>query len=93
MVLTTCNLRTWCDFIEGLLGLNHPNISPLRVFGSMCFKHVPEQERKKMDDRSEVLVLIGYHSIGAYKLYSPIEDKMVIIKDRLEDESKRWDWS
>ena len=59
----------------------------------MCFRHVPEQVRKKLDDQSEVLVLIGYHSIGAYKLFSPIKNKLVISKDGLEDESKRWDWS
>ena len=45
-----------------------------------------------MDDQSEVLVLIGYHSIGAYKLYSPIEDKLVINKDYRVYESKGWDW-
>ena len=38
-------------------------------------------------------MLINYHSVGANKLYSPIEDKLVISKDGLEDESKRWDWS
>ena len=88
MVRRTCNLRTWHDFIEGLLGLNQPNISPLRVFRLMCFRHVPEQARKKLDDWSEVLVLIGYHSIGAYKLYSPIEDELVSKKDFLVDKSK-----
>ena len=71
-----------------------PNISHLIVFfGSMCFRHVPEQLRKKLDDRSEVMVLIGYHSTGAYKLYSPIKDKLVISRDVLVDESKGWDWS
>ena len=59
----------------------------------MCFRHVPEQLRKKLDDRSEVMVLIGYPSAGAHKLYSPIEDKLVINRDVLEDESKRWHWS
>ena len=39
------------------------------------------------------MMLIGYHSNGAYKLYSPIEDKLVISKDGLVDESKGWDWS
>lgn len=26
------------------------NVSHLRVFGSMCFRNVPEQSRKKLDD-------------------------------------------
>ena len=56
----------------------------------MCFRHVPEQVRKKLDGRSEVLVLIGYHSIGAYKMYSQIEDKLVISIVGQVDESKGW---
>ena len=59
----------------------------------MCFRHVPEQVRKKLDGRSKVMVLIGYPSTGAYKLYSLTEDKLVISRDVLEDKSKRWDWS
>ena len=59
----------------------------------MCFKHVPEQLRKKLDDRSEVMVLIGYHSTSAYKLYSPNNDKLVIDQDFHVDERKGWDWS
>src|ERR1044072_10006899 len=70
-----------------------PSVSHFRVFGSMCFKHVPEQLRRKLDDQSEVMVLIGYHSTGAYKLYSPIKDKLVLSRDVCVDESKGWDWS
>ena len=50
MVRRTYNLQTWRDFIEGLLGSNQPNMSYLRVSESMCFRHVPEQVRKKLDD-------------------------------------------
>ncbi|CAI8595325.1 unnamed protein product [Vicia faba] len=70
-----------------------PNVGHLRAFGSMCFRHIPEQLRKKLDDRSEVMVLIGYHSTGAYKLYSPNKDKLVISREVLVDESKGRDWS
>ena len=70
-----------------------PKVSHLRVFGSICFRHVPEQLRKKLDDRSQAMVFIGYHSTGAYKLYSPNDDKLMISRDVLVDESKGWDWS
>ena len=79
--------------IEGQLKTNQSNMSHLRVLGSMCFRHVPEQTRKELGDRSKVLVLIGYPSIDSYKLYSPIEGELVISKDGLVNESKRWDWS
>lgn len=66
------------------------NVSYLRVFGSMCFKHVPEKLMKKLDDQSQAMRLIDYHSTGAYKPYLPNDDKLVIIQDVLVDESKGW---
>lgn len=36
-----------------------PDVSHLRIFGSIAYKHVPEQERSKLDDRSEKFVFIG----------------------------------
>src|SRR4051812_42609992 len=35
------------------------SVSHLKVFGSVCYKHVPEARRKKMDDRSRVMLLVG----------------------------------
>ena len=32
----------------------------------LCFKHVPEQIRKKLDDKAEPMILIGYHPTSAY---------------------------
>lgn len=39
------------------------------------------------------MVLIGYHSTDAYKLYSPNEDKLMINRDVQVDESNRWNWT
>lgn len=63
--------------MEVLTGLE-PNVGHFKVFESMCFRHVHEQLIKKLDDRSQVMVLIGYYSIDAYKLYSLNKDKFVI---------------
>ena len=65
-----------------------PSVSHFRVFGSMCFRHVPEQLRRKLDDRSEAVVIIGYHPTDAYKLYSPIKDKLIISRDVRVDKAK-----
>lgn len=54
----------------------------------MCFGHVLEQLRKKPDDRSQTIVLIGYHSTDTYKLYSPNDDELVIKRGVLVDEIK-----
>lgn len=44
------------------------NLNHLRVFCSIAYQHVPGQLRKKFDDKGEVMILVGYHSTGGYKL-------------------------
>ncbi|KHN21844.1 Retrovirus-related Pol polyprotein from transposon TNT 1-94, partial [Glycine soja] len=46
-----------------------PLVSHLRIFGSLCYKHVPDAKRRKLEDKSEPMILIGYHVTGAYRLY------------------------
>ena len=58
----------------------------------MCFRHVPEQERKELGNQSKGLVLMSHPSIGAYKLYSLIEGELVISKKGIfVDISKGWE--
>ncbi|MCI15007.1 retrovirus-related Pol polyprotein from transposon TNT 1-94 [Trifolium medium] len=45
-----------------------PSVKHLKVFGSLCYKHVPDARRTKLEDKSEIMILIGYHPTGAYKL-------------------------
>ena len=35
------------------------SVTHLRVFGFVCYKHVPDAKRKKMDDRNKVMLLVG----------------------------------
>jgi hypothetical protein len=65
-----------------------PNVEHLKVFGSIAYKHVPDQLRKKLDDKSETMILIGYHSTGGYKLYDPVSKVTVISRDVVFDELK-----
>lgn len=62
-----------------------------KIFGSICHRHIPEERRKKLDDKSEALMLVGYHPTGAYKLY-PIQKRTVISRDVVVDETVAWDW-
>lgn len=52
----------------------------------MCFKHVPDATRRKLDDKSKVVLLVGYHSTCAYKIYFHITNKIEISKDVLVKE-------
>ncbi|PNY05002.1 putative copia-type polyprotein [Trifolium pratense] len=69
-----------------------PCVKHLRVFGSLCYRHIPDQLRKKLDDKAHVVIMVGYHSTGSYKLYDPIGKRLMFSKDVKFDESKSWNW-
>lgn len=63
------------------------------MFGSVCYKHVPDAKRRKLNDRRKVMLLVGYHNIGAYKLYYPVTNKVEFNRNVIMKESKAWDLS
>jgi len=46
-------------------------LEDLRVFGSVCYKHIPDARRKKLDRKIETMILVGYHATGSYRLQNP----------------------
>jgi len=68
-----------------------PTVNHLRIFGSLCYKHVPNAKRRKLQDKSECMILVGYHSIGAYRLYDPIKAEICISRDVIVNEAESWD--
>lgn len=79
--------------LEGVWSDKWPSISHLKVFGSIFYKYVPDARRKKLDDKSEPMILVGYHMIVAYGLFNPINDKIMMSWDIVIDENYVWDWS
>jgi hypothetical protein len=70
------------------------NVSHLRIFGSIAFAHVPTEMRRRLDDRSERCIFVGYSEESReYKLYKPITQKYVINKDVQFKEDEAWDGS
>lgn len=67
------------------------SVSHFKVFGFVCYKHIPYATRRKLDDISKVRLLIGYHSTCAYKLYCPVTNKVEVIRDVIVKESETWD--
>ncbi|WVZ04159.1 hypothetical protein V8G54_024965 [Vigna mungo] len=78
---------------------NKPDVRHLKVFGSICYKHVPSELRRKLDDISEMYILVGYHPTGAYRLYDPWADsatgldntRSVVITTLLEENNHEQD--
>jgi len=53
----------------------------LKVLGSICSKHGPDTRRKKLEDKSEAMILVGYHNTRAYRLLDPHSKKIAISRD------------
>ena len=50
-----------------------PDVSELRVFGCVCYYHVPASLRQKLDPKSRKAVFVGYPlDTKGYKVYDPI---------------------
>jgi len=71
-----------------------PSVSHLRVFGSIGYTHISDQERSKLDDKIKRYIFIGYDSSSkGCKLYNPNSEKIVISRDVEFDEEDCLDWS
>ena len=51
-------------------------------------QHVLDQLRRKLDDKSSQMILVGYHSLGGYKLLDPVNKHIVISRDVIIDDLK-----
>jgi hypothetical protein len=70
------------------------NVAHLKVFGSIAHGKISDPKRTKLEDKSKKYVFIGYSEKSkAYKLYDPIEKKLVISRDVELNEETRWDWN
>ena len=66
-----------------------PSVSHLRIFGCFAYAQVPETKRKKLDDRGEKCIFIGYSEESkAYKLYNPLTYKVVVSRDVIFSEEE-----
>jgi hypothetical protein len=75
-VLNRCPTKRLDKVPEAIWNGSTPSVKHLRVFGSLCYRHIPDQRRKKLDDKSEALILVGYplqktcHLAGVLKPFS-----------------------
>ncbi|TYK29919.1 Retrovirus-related Pol polyprotein from transposon TNT 1-94 [Cucumis melo var. makuwa] len=70
-----------------------PSLKFLKVFGCLCFTHVPQSKRDKLDMRASSGVFIGYSSISkAYKIFQPQTGKIVVSRDVHFVEDEEWNF-
>eukprot|EP00253_Pinus_taeda_P031276 PITA_31276 len=59
-----------------------PNVNHFKVFGCLAYAHIPNQNRKKLDAKSELCIFIGYSETRkAYNLYNPLTNKLIVSTD------------
>jgi hypothetical protein len=71
-----------------------PSVKHFRVFGCIAHVHIPDVHRKKLDNKSMKCVHLGVSEESkAYKLYDPVNKKIIVSRDVVFEESKGWMWN
>lgn len=63
------------------------NINKLRVFGCLAYNHIPKELRRKLDNKSEACIMIGYTDNG-YRLWNLKKEKIEVGISVIFDENK-----
>jgi len=59
----------------------------------LCFTHVPQIKRDKLDKRALPGIFIGYSSVAkAYKIFQPQNGKIIVSRDVHFIEDEEWNW-
>ena len=70
-----------------------PNVSNIRVFGSLTFILRPDQDRKKVDDKSLVGMLVGFdEEQKGYRVYVPSKRKVIVTAHVRIDENTMFNY-
>ncbi|KAL4347404.1 hypothetical protein GQ457_17G002840 [Hibiscus cannabinus] len=70
-----------------------PSAKHLRVFGSICYAHIPVQKRSKLDAKAERGIFLGYDSQAkGYRIFNLDTEKIMISRDVEFNEDASWNW-
>ncbi|KAK4398435.1 Retrovirus-related Pol polyprotein from transposon TNT 1-94 [Sesamum angolense] len=70
-----------------------PSAKHLRVFGSICYVHIPTEKRHKLEEKTEKGIFLGYSTQSkGYRIYSLKTKKLIISRDVEFDEDAMWNW-
>nr|KYP39141.1 Retrovirus-related Pol polyprotein from transposon TNT 1-94 [Cajanus cajan] len=79
-ILNRCPTKVVQDktLIEAWSGIK-PSAKHLRVFGSICYIHVPEEKRHKLEDKTVRGIFLGYSTQSkGYRVYNLQTKKLII---------------
>jgi hypothetical protein len=71
-----------------------PSVKHFRIFGCIAYAHIPDAQRKKLDNKSTKCIFLGVSEESkAYRLYNPVTKKIVISRDVIFVENEKWSWN
>lgn len=77
--------EAWCGF--------KPSVNHFKVFGCIGHVHIPDIKRQKLDDKSLQFVFLGLsEGSKAYRMYDPVSKKVIVSRDMVFEEDKKWEW-
>jgi transposase InsO family protein len=66
-----------------------PDVSHLRVFGSVAYAHIEKDERSKLDGKARKCILLGYGSqTKGYRLYDQEKERVTFSRNVVFEESE-----
>ena len=66
-----------------------PSVDHLKVFGCVCYAHIPKDERKKLDSKARESIFLGYgKEKKGYRLYDVATKKVFYSRDVIFNEEK-----
>ncbi|MCO5575913.1 hypothetical protein L7F22_029720 [Adiantum nelumboides] len=75
---------------ERLYGIK-PTVSYMKVFGCVCYVHVPNEARKKMEPKAVKCIFLGYPiEKKEYKCYDPMTRQVYVSRDVIFCEHEPW---
>lgn len=84
--LTTRSVKGMTPY-EAWFGLK-PSAKHLKVFGSVCYFHVPAVKRSKLDEKAELGILLDYAADSkGYRVYNMETKKITVSRDLEIDET------
>jgi hypothetical protein len=70
-----------------------PDVSNIRVFGSLTFILCPDQDRKKVDDKSLIGIMVGFdEEQKGYRIYVPSKRKVIVTAHVRIDENTMFNY-
>lgn len=73
--------------------LGKSSVIHLRVFGCICYVHVPKIKRDKLDRKATAAMFIGYIDTAYnYKVFIIETEKVYVSRNVKFNENKHWNW-